>query len=81
MSYLEAKEKGGDPLDKPHSWFMLLDLLIPVLIEVWRMEKDEVCPTWNSRRGEEIFWMNLTMASCCLKAVLPGGQGEERRSS
>ncbi len=58
-----------------------LDLILLVLIEVGRREKDEGCPTWRPRRGEEIFLMSLTVASCCLKAVLPGGQVEGWRSS
>jgi hypothetical protein len=58
-----------------------LDLILPVLIEVGRREKDEVSPTCRPRRGEDILLMILTVAFCCLKAVLPGFQVEARRSS
>jgi hypothetical protein len=41
------------------------------LIEIERREKDEVCPTWRPRRGDEILLMILTMASCFLGLILP----------
>ncbi len=47
-----------------------LDLILSVL-EVGRRKKDEVCPTWRPRRGDEILSMNLTVATCLLDLILP----------